>query len=81
MEEKLFWISIVSGLWALALRGFLKKESRLKNFHLTAVVHALWWGLVGLIAGALLSSYWERPDLLVLLLSGLGGAGFAIGLL
>jgi signal peptidase I len=80
MEEKLFWISIVSGLWALALRFFLKKAERLKSLHATAAAHALWWGLVGLMAGGLLSSYWERPDLLAPLLGGLGGGGFALGL-
>jgi signal peptidase I len=80
VEEKLFWISVASGLWALALRAFLKKEERLKSLRLTALVHALWWGLAGLMAAWLYASYKERPDLLPGLLAGLGGLGFAAGL-
>jgi signal peptidase I len=79
MEEKLFWVSIASGLWALALRAFLKKTERLQSTHLTALFHGLWWGLVGLMAAWLVSSYRERPDLLPLLLACLGAGGFVTG--
>jgi signal peptidase I len=79
MEEKLFWISLVSGAWALVLRFFLKKQDRLKDLRATALVHAAWWGIVGLMAAWLYTSYKERPDLLVPLLAGFGIAGFAGG--
>lgn len=79
MEEKLFWISLASGAWALVLRFFLKKESRLKDLKVTALVHGFWWGIVGLMAAWLYSSYKERPDLLAPLLAALGTLGFAIG--
>lgn len=79
MEEKLFWISLASGVWALVLRLFLKKDARLKNLRLTAVVHAVWWGIVGLMAAWLYTSYKERPDLLGTLLAAFGAGGFALG--
>jgi len=81
MEEKLFWVSIVSGAWALVLRAFFKKPERLKSPALTAVLHGLWWGVAGLLAGWLYSAYKERPDLLPVLMSSLGAGGFALGVL
>ena len=41
MEEKLFWVALVSGACAVALRLFLKKEERLNSTGLTAIVHGL----------------------------------------
>jgi signal peptidase I len=80
MEEKLFWISLASGAWALVLRAFLKKPERLKSFALTSLLHAAWWAIVGLMAAWLFASYKERMDLLPRLLVGLGTLGFALGL-
>jgi signal peptidase I len=79
MEEKLFWISLASGTWALVLRLFLKKESRLKSLKATALIHALWWAVVGLMAAWLYTSYKERPDLLKPLLAAFGAGGFVLG--
>lgn len=79
MEEKLFWISIISGIWALLLRLFLKKEARLQNLKATAMLHGLWWGVVGMMAAWLYTSYKERPDLLPMLLAVLGFVGLLGG--
>lgn len=80
MEEKLFWISLASGAWSLALRAFLRKDARLKSVPATALMHAAWWAIVGLMAAWLYASYKERPDLLPMLLGGLGAGGLAAGL-
>lgn len=79
METKLFWISIVFGLYALLLRFFLKNENRLNHWVLTAVMHGIFFLLAGVVAGSLASSYWERPDLTWKLMGWLGAAGFVIG--
>ncbi len=79
MEGKLFWVSMACGAYALLLRWFLKKEERLEKRLPTALMHGLFWTLAGVVAGSLLSSYWERPDLSLSLMGGLGAAGFALG--
>lgn len=79
MEEKLFWISMACGLYAVVLRLFVKKEERLSHWLAVAVMHGIFWALVGVVAGSLASSYWERPDLGLRLMLSLGGGGFAIG--
>ncbi|HOW28782.1 MAG TPA: signal peptidase I [Elusimicrobiota bacterium] len=81
MEAKLFWISIACGAYSLLLRLFLRRESRAGQWKLTAVMHGLFWALVGIVAGSLLSSYWERPDLSIKLMVGLGLIGSAWGVL
>ena len=79
MEAKLFWISMASGAYALLLRWFFKKEERLENWRLAAVMHGLFWAITGVVAGSLASSYWERPDLSWKLMTGLGAGGFLLG--
>lgn len=80
MEAKLFWISLGCGAYALLLRWYLKDERRLESLKGVALMHGVFWLLVGVVFASLFSSYWERPDLLWPLIGGLGGGGFALGL-
>jgi signal peptidase I len=82
MEEKLFWISLVSGVYALGLKWFLKKPARVADWRATGVVNGLFWGFVGAVAGVLAGSYREAPTEIIwrqsLWLCALGlAAGFA----
>jgi len=79
MEAKLFWISMSCGAYALILRQFLKKEERLDKWAPVALIHGLFWLLVGVVAGSLISSYWERPEWTWRLMGGLGALGFIGG--
>jgi signal peptidase I len=79
MEEKLFWISIVSGIFAFILRKASKKEARIRDPRFVAFWHGFFLGLVGLAVARLLAAYWERPDLLGKMMLGLGLGGAALG--
>jgi signal peptidase I len=79
MEAKLFWISLSCGAYGFLLRRFLRKEERLERWVPTALMHAVFWALVGVVAGSLISSYWEKPELSWKLMGGLGAAGAVLG--
>jgi signal peptidase I len=81
MEAKLFWISMACGLYALLLRWFIKAPVRVEKPKAVAVVHGLFWALAGVVFGSLVTSYFERPDLSLKLMVGLGFVGFAWGVM
>ncbi len=81
MEAKLFWISMGCGAYALFLRWFLKRENWLENKKFVSLMHGLFYGLVGVIIGSLLTSYFEKPEVSWKLMSGMALGGFAAGFL
>ena len=63
MEEKLFWISLVSGGYAFAFKRFLRSPRRLEENVRVVLLNGLFWAFVGLAAGFLISSYKELGTL------------------
>jgi signal peptidase I len=81
MEEKLFWISLVSGVYALAFKRFLKVPKRLDNPVGVCLLNGLFWAFVGVAAGFLVVSYRELNTLSVPLGIACAGAGGLLGVL
>ncbi len=79
MEEKLFWISLVSGVYALAFKRFLKVPKRLDNPVGVCLLNGLFWAFVGVAAGFLVVSYRELNTLSVPLGVACAGAGGLLG--
>ncbi len=79
MEEKLFWISMVSGVYGLALKAFMKVEARVSDWRRVALMNGVFWMLTALVVTTLLVSYkeWPAPSALSLILLAVGG--FAAG--
>ena len=63
MEEKLFWISLVSGAYALAFKRFLRTPKRLEERGRVVLLNGLFWAFVGVAAGFLIASYKELNTL------------------
>ncbi|MBK9430717.1 MAG: signal peptidase I [Elusimicrobia bacterium] len=81
MEEKLFWISMISGVFAFGLKRFLAVPARLDRPVLTAVANGAFWAFVGGAAGYLLVSYKELPTLSPAPGAACLAAGAALGVL
>src|SRR5262245_35200523 len=58
MEEKLFWISMVSGAYGLCLKRFMDSKAR-AQWKAVAAMHGLFWSLTFLVATLLWVSYKE----------------------
>jgi hypothetical protein len=63
MEEKLFWISLVSGIYAYAFKRFFQNQKRLADPRGVVLLNGLFWAFVGVAAGFLLASYKELDTL------------------
>jgi signal peptidase I len=63
MEEKLFWISLVSGVYAFVFKRFLRTAKRLEENSRVVLLNGLFWAFVGVAAGYLVSSYKELNSL------------------
>lgn len=63
MEEKLFWISIVSGVYAFSFKRFLREPKRLEKRMGVVLLNGLFWAFVGVAAGFLIVSYKELNTL------------------
>jgi signal peptidase I len=63
MEEKLFWISLVSGVYAFAFKRFLRTPKRLEESGKVVLLNGLFWAFVGVAAGFLIVSYKELNTL------------------
>jgi signal peptidase I len=63
MEEKLFWISVVSGAYAFSFKRFLRAPKRLEEGGRVVLLNALFWAFVGVAAGFLVASYKELNTL------------------
>jgi len=81
MEEKLFWISMISGVFAYGLKRFMFVPTRLERPVMTAVANGSFWAFVGAAAGYLLVSYKELPTLNPLSMAACAAAGAALGVL
>jgi signal peptidase I len=81
VEEKLFWISMISGVFAYGLKRFLAAPARLDRPVLTGVANGSFWAFVGGAAGYLLVSYKELPTLAPAPLAACLVAGAALGIL
>ncbi len=81
MEEKLFWISLVSGGYALAFKLFLRVPKRLEQSTRVLLLNGLFWAFVGLAAGFLIASYKELNTLSVPLGMACALAGGILGVL
>jgi hypothetical protein len=53
MEEKLFWISLVSGVYAFVFKRFLRTAKRLEENSRVVLLNGLFWAFVGVAAGYL----------------------------
>ena len=81
MEEKLFWISLISGAYALAFKRFLRVPNRLEQPAQVVLLNGLFWAFVGVAAGFLIASYKELNTLSVPLGVACGLAGGLLGVL
>jgi signal peptidase I len=81
MEEKLFWISLVSGGYALAFKRFLRVPERLGQPGRVVLLNGLFWAFVGVAAGFLIASYKELNTLSFPLGLACGLAGGLLGVL
>lgn len=81
MEEKLFWISLVSGCYAFVFKRYLKDPRRLENNRAACLLNGLFWAFVGVAAGYLVVSYRELNTLSPLLGLACAVAGGTLGIL
>lgn len=79
MEAKLFFISLWCGLYALLIRGAMKKESLAKNPFVSMGINGVFWGTTFFLGGLLYSSYTEQPDRITFGSFVYFFAGFAFG--
>lgn len=81
MEEKLFWISLVSGVYAFVFKRFLRTPKRLENRVGVVLLNGLFWAFVGVAAGFLVVSYKELNTLSIPMGLACGLAGGLLGVL
>jgi|GEM_PF-380933 len=81
MEEKLFWISMVSGVFAFVFHRALRSEAVVKNHARVFLLNGFFWAFVGVAAGFLISSYKELGSMSVPVGVACAVAGGLLGLL
>lgn len=79
MEEKLFWISMVSGVYGWVLKRFLTDDRRLGDWRKVAWMNGLFWLLTALVGTTLWVTYREWPWPGVALWFVIAAAGFGVG--